>query len=555
VTDSYTTETTSYNVNGQLAALNFSGGLTGGVQYTYSAMQNNGRITQAVDTISGEVIGYQYDALKRLTSANSTGGWAQAYQYDGFGNLTSKTLNGGSNLTPAVNTANNRVSSATYDLNGNMTSGVGATLAYDVANRMVSAQEVSGGIEYYGYAADNKRVYRKLPNGSEEITLYGAQGEKLGVYAPGSTGTSSVQVNGTAFGYPSYYYTTLPFTILSLTPLRSNVYFAGKMIWSDNVPAYQDRLGTNRANGAKFYPYGDEITSTSNDREKFATYTRDSYTGLDYANRRYFASSYGRFNTPDPYQAAAKGANNPKVPQSWNRYAYVQGDPVNAYDPRGLFLYYAGDGDGGDSGDEGDDGGDYGGGFGFTYSALPGTSGVVGTSTSTAQSPWDSLLPQCQQALATAMPNTSQAGMLAALNRATAAESTLTAATANTAITWQFLAAIGIRESGFQNITEVDGAGLGVGVFQISVPGSGLTAAQARNLTTGANYAAQLLNSNLNTLIANYPNLMSMQLLQATAASFNFGTGNISGNPNTIDVGTTGGNYGSNVLGLLNCFY
>jgi hypothetical protein len=44
------------------------------------------------------------------------------------------------------------------------------------------------------------------------------------------------------------------------------------------------------------------------------------------------------------------------------------------------------------------------------------------------------------------------------------------------------------------------------------------------------------------------------QLLQATAASYNFGVGNISGNPNTIDVGTTGGNYGSTVVGMMACF-
>lgn len=52
-------------------------------------------------------------------------------------------------------------------------------------------------------------------------------------------------------------------------------------------------------------PFGDKITSTSNDREKFATYTRDSYTGLDYADQRFYASTYGRFNTPDPYVAAS----------------------------------------------------------------------------------------------------------------------------------------------------------------------------------------------------------------------------------------------------------
>ena len=71
VTDTYTTETKSYNTNGQLASLGFSGGVTGSIQYNYSATQNNGQITQAVDTISGETISYQYDQLKRLTSASS----------------------------------------------------------------------------------------------------------------------------------------------------------------------------------------------------------------------------------------------------------------------------------------------------------------------------------------------------------------------------------------------------------------------------------------------------------------------------------------------------
>jgi RHS repeat-associated protein len=131
-----------------------------------------------------------------------------------------------------------------------------------------------------------------LPNGNEEFTLYGAHGEKLGVFS-----------------------ISLPYSLsnpfLTVTALRSNVIFAGKMIWGDNVPAYQDRLGTNRANGARFMPYGDEITSTSNDREKFATYTRDSYTGLDCADQRYYASTYGRFTTPDRYKASG-GPTSPE---------------------------------------------------------------------------------------------------------------------------------------------------------------------------------------------------------------------------------------------------
>ena len=62
----YTTQQMTWNVNGQLTSQNWG---AGGVQYVYSSTQNNGQITQAVDTLSGETIGYQYDALKRLISA------------------------------------------------------------------------------------------------------------------------------------------------------------------------------------------------------------------------------------------------------------------------------------------------------------------------------------------------------------------------------------------------------------------------------------------------------------------------------------------------------
>jgi hypothetical protein len=70
----------------------------------------------------------------------------------------------------------------------------------------------------------------------------------------------------------------------------------------------------------------------------------------------------------------------------------------------------------------------------------------------------------------------------------------------------------------------------------------------------GGELAAARLINNANALAAAHPNLTTTQLLQATAASYNFGTGNISGNPNTIDVGTTGNNYGSNVMDLMTCF-
>ena len=88
---------------------------------------------------------------------------------------------------------------------------------------------------------------------------------------------------------------------------------------------------------AWFYPWGEERgTVTANDRVKFATYRRDSESSLDYAGNRYYSSVTGRFMSPDPYMANSGGAGDVSDPQSWNRYAYTRGDPVNRADPQGL---------------------------------------------------------------------------------------------------------------------------------------------------------------------------------------------------------------------------
>lgn len=141
-----------------------------------------------------------------------------------------------------------------------------------------------------------------------------------------------------------------------------------------------------------------------------------------------------------------------------------------------------------------------------------------------------------------------------AVTRANANWGTIQSAAAANGIDPALLAAIGVRETGFRNIAQI-GGGQGAGVFQIDLgQNPNVTSPQAYNTTFAANFAANMLATNNATLAAEHPNFSPTQLLQSTAASYNFGTGNISGNPNTIDVGTTGGNYGSNVLGLMTCF-
>jgi RHS repeat-associated protein len=98
--------------------------------------------------------------------------------------------------------------------------------------------------------------------------------------------------------------------------------------YTNSVPL--DRLGSE--NAGNYYVWGEEKQTTGQNTEKFATYYRDATSGLDYADQRYYSSIMGRFLTPDP----SSSSNALTIPQNWNRYAYVGGDPVNKTDPRGL---------------------------------------------------------------------------------------------------------------------------------------------------------------------------------------------------------------------------
>lgn len=71
-------------------------------------------------------------------------------------------------------------------------------------------------------------------------------------------------------------------------------------------------------------------------RQKFTQKERDTETGLDYFNARYYAGTLGRFTSPDPQIASSKL----EIPQSWNRYSYCINNPVVLTDPSGLEWGY-----------------------------------------------------------------------------------------------------------------------------------------------------------------------------------------------------------------------
>jgi|WetSurMetagenome_2_1015567.scaffolds.fasta_scaffold195634_2 RHS repeat-associated protein len=63
---------------------------------------------------------------------------------------------------------------------------------------------------------------------------------------------------------------------------------------------------------------------------------RDQETGLDYFGARYYSGAQGRFMSVDP------GPFTIADPQSWNRFSYVQNNPLKFVDPTGAFLSVCG---------------------------------------------------------------------------------------------------------------------------------------------------------------------------------------------------------------------
>jgi RHS repeat-associated protein len=81
-------------------------------------------------------------------------------------------------------------------------------------------------------------------------------------------------------------------------------------------------------------PWGGNTNRSNNDAfqpRKFTTYERDGNASDEAMHRRY-NRWWSRFDQPDPYD----GSYNLGDPQSFNRYAYVNNDPVNVVDPTGL---------------------------------------------------------------------------------------------------------------------------------------------------------------------------------------------------------------------------
>jgi len=210
---------------------------------------------------------------------------------------------------------------------------------YDAEGRICAVKNSTGGLTGYVYDAAGIRVARLGLRGLS--CNFAPGGVAWDIHASCALGQGSEQVaefNGGG------------------TWQHSNVY-AGKLLGTYDTKGLHfyldDWLGTRRLQTnstgqleltCQSLPYGNgqncittSLTTADNPTEQFFTgKERDTESGNDYFGARYYASSMGRFLSPD---WAAKVAPVPYAklddPQSLNLYAYVRNNPLSRVDADG----------------------------------------------------------------------------------------------------------------------------------------------------------------------------------------------------------------------------
>ena len=261
---------------------------------------------------------FTYDGLNRLGTANDSGGWSRTYNYDPYGNMwvTNPTGPGLNSATPTsdVYNSNNQLSTAHYDLSGNQLTLGPYTLNYDAENHQYSESNTIGNpAAGYSYDGAGKRVAR-LVGAQTTVYVYDAFGALAAAYSNGGMGTPPCH---TCYLTYDHLGTTRLITDSNAKVIARHDYLP----FGEEIPG-----GIAGRSSSQFGPGLDNIN------QKFTGQERDSESGLDFFQARYFSGALGRLLSPDPRNAGADLMN----PQSWNAYPYGLNNPLRYVDPSGL---------------------------------------------------------------------------------------------------------------------------------------------------------------------------------------------------------------------------
>jgi RHS repeat-associated protein len=325
--------------------------------YTYSAVGGyapNGNLNNYMDSVTGQW-SMQYDGLNRLQGASATSGPYNSavisWQYDSFGNRLNQQLVSGSptanvpSTWATYDTGNHMTTNQnavtpgilSYDNGGNMTNDATRQYWYDAENHVCAMfNSLTGQITQYLYDAEGHRVAKGHPAVNSN-TLYCPTGPSDFIpdetYVVGQNGEQVTELDGSG------------------NWKHSNVYAGGQLIATYDQEGSQqllhfnvtDPLGTKRVQTTATgvveqtclsLPFGDAPPCTGATEHFFTGKERDTESGNDYFGARYYASSVGRWLSPDPSPAGLMLTN----PQSWNLYNYVLNNPLRLVDGNGMWA-------------------------------------------------------------------------------------------------------------------------------------------------------------------------------------------------------------------------
>lgn len=294
----------------------------------FLASKNNGNMARQTVTFSGLsqpfVQTYKYDAVNRLKEAKEMNGgtqtWIQSLDYDRYGNRTyfnqEKVGEQPITQTPTVSTASNRITTGFfYDFNGNLTQdSLGRQFTFDGNNKQIQVKDSGNNVIGSYYYDGNGRRVKKVTVFETVVFVYDASGRLVAEYSTQPTAN------------PGLSYVTID----NVGSPRVVTDAAGAVMARRDFMPFGEELAAGTANRTTTQKYGSGIDKL---RNRFTGYQKDSETGLDFAEARYYDNRYGRFTAVDPMLASGKSAD----PQSFNRYAYVRNNALILMDPTGMW--------------------------------------------------------------------------------------------------------------------------------------------------------------------------------------------------------------------------
>ena len=290
-------------------------------RYTYALGPVGNRT--AVAELSGRTVNYAYDEMYRLTNEaissdpNGNNG-SIGYTYDPVGNRRTRTSTVAaiSNQTFTYDT-NDRLTSDAYDANGNTIDSGGTAYAYDFENHLTG--QIGGAVTMV-YNGDGNRV-SEMAGGV--ITQY---------LIDDRNPTGYVQVQEEILGETVQRVYTYGRDLISQSQLIGGTQTVSFYSYDghSSVRFLTDKTGviTDRYDYDAFGNFLRSLGATPN----IYFYTGEQFDpniGFYYLRARFLDMNKGRFVSFDPH------AGSIFDPRSLHKYVYVNGDPINKFDPSG----------------------------------------------------------------------------------------------------------------------------------------------------------------------------------------------------------------------------